>query len=269
MSYHGAARLAVELYLGVLVMKRSFWAKLFSLIFVFGSWEVIGHFANPFTFPTFSKVVFAFIELLSSSELSEALSVSVKGLVLGFIVVVLLGLVIGSVMAYTRFIGRIIDVYVTILLAAPIAALIPILIIAFGLGLTTKVMVIVLMGISVMAINTMYGLRSADNTLLEMAYSFGATSRQTFFKIVIPCSLPMLMAGVRMGFAQCFVGMITAELLVVSEGLGKLLTDFSANFKAASLFATVLLLMFIGSGVISLLQVIETHLFKWKPKTIR
>lgn len=248
---------------------KSILSRVISLIVIFGLWEIVGHFTDPMSFPRFSKVAVAIWDLITSGQFISALGVSLKGLLLGFLVAVLAGLSFGVFISYTRLIGRIIDVYVTILLAAPIAALIPVLIMAFGIGLLTKVTVIALMGFSVMAINTTYGLRSTDHTLLEMVHSFGGTPRQTFFKVVLPSALPLIMAGIRMGFAQCFVGTITAELLIVSEGLGQLLNQFGASFRAAPLFAMVLLTMLMGTVTIGLFQVLEAHLFKWKPKIIR
>ena len=241
--------------------------RLLSLITLGAAWEIAGRTGDSRLLPPISKVLSAWFDLLVSGQLFHALSVSLQALAIGFVVSVLFGVPLGLLMGRYRRLEAFLDIYMTALLTVPMISFIPFLVIAFGLGLHSRVWIVFLFAFVIIAINTAAGVRNVDSTLTEMAKSFGAKESELFVKIILPAALPMIMAGIRLGMGRAVLGMVTSEMILAVVGFGAMLMTFSASFNSAALFATILTIVLLAVALLALIQNLDRRLTPWRAVT--
>jgi len=203
------------------------------------AWEVSARSVESILIPTFLETVDGFVRLGADPRLWEALFISNQALVVGFLIALVIGIPLGLAIGRFPTLERITNVYLNILLVAPMAALIPLLIMSLGLGFASRVVLIVLFAILVMVINARTGVRQVDAKLIEMARSFGASELQIWRRILLPGALPAIMSGIRISIGRAVEGMVIVELLMVSVGIGGLILSFRGRFQGEMLFATI------------------------------
>lgn len=238
--------------------------RLISLMTLGAIWEIAGRSGNAHLLPPLSKVIAAWIALLVSGELFRALATSFQALALGFVLSVLLGVPLGLLMGRYRRLDSFLELYMTALLAVPMISFIPFLVIAFGLGLQSRVWIVFLFAFVIIAINTAAGVRHVDPTLTEMARSFGARESELFVKVILPAALPMIMAGIRLGMGRAVLGMVTGEMILAAVGFGAMLMTFSASFNSSALFATLLTIVLLAVALLALIQYLDRRLTPWR-----
>ena len=238
--------------------------RLLSLITLTAAWEIAGRTGNARLLPSVSKVMSAWLDLLLTGQLFQALGVSLQALTLGFILSVLFGVPLGLLMGRYRRLEAFLDIYMTALLTVPMISFIPFLVIAFGLGLHSRVWIVFLFAFVIIAINTTAGVRNVDPTLTEMAKSFGAKESELFMKIILPAALPMIMAGIRLGMGRAVLGMVTSEMILAVVGFGAMLMTFGASFNSPALFATLLTIVLLAVTLLALIQYLDRRLTPWR-----
>ncbi len=238
--------------------------RLISLLTLGAIWEIAGRSGNAHLLPPLSKVITAWIALLVSGELFRALAISFQALAWGFLLSVLLGVPLGLLMGRYRRLDSFLELYMTALLAVPMISFIPFLVIAFGLGLQSRVWIVFLFAFVIIAINTAAGVRNVDPTLTEMARSFGARESELFVKVILPAALPMIMAGIRLGMGRAVLGMVTGEMILAAVGFGAMLMTFSASFNSSALFATLLTIVLLAVALLALIQYLDRRLTPWR-----
>lgn len=237
--------------------------RISSLVCFALGWELLAHRLDSLLLPSFSETMAALGHLLTTRDLWEAVWISNQAMVLGFLLAATIGIVLGLLMGRWRVAERYVDPYLNILLATPKSALIPIIIMATGLGLLSRVLVVFISAIVVITVNVRAGLRMIDSAWVEMARSFGAGEEQIWRKVLLRGAFPSILTGLRLGLARSVAGMVTVELLLVALGLGRLILDFEGMFDAPSLYATVLVVV---AEAVVLLQVcswLERRLAPW------
>lgn len=228
-----------------------------------GAWEIYARADGGLLIPTFLETMVALVSLLLDAEMWRALMVSNQALVLGFGFSVVVGIPTGLALGRFHRVERLVNVYLDILLVIPMAALIPILVMSLGIGLTSRVVLVVLFSIVMVIVNCRAGVRQVPPSLIEMALSLGASERQIWRKILLPSALPAIMTGVRIGLGRAITGMIIVELLMVSVGLGGLMIEFRAMFQGADLYAMVIIVVVEALLLISFVRALETRMMPW------
>lgn len=219
------------------------------------AWELAARSVGSLLLPTFTETMAALVLLLGAPVLWDALWVSNQAMILGFALAALAGVSAGFLMGRWRPAERFLDPYLNVLLATPVSALIPILVMVTGLGLVTRVLVVFSFAVAVITVNTRAGLRMVEPAWMEMARSFGATEWQLWRAVLLRGALPGIVTGLRLGMARAMTGMVFMELVLIALGLGRLMLEFRGSFEAASLYATVLVI--VGEAVVLM------RLFKW------
>jgi len=238
--------------------------RLLSVVTLALLWEIAGRTGNSRLLPPLSTVVVAWFELLVSGQLFRALSISLQAMALGYVLSVLFGVPLGLLMGRYRRLESFLDIYMTALLTVPMISFIPFLVIAFGLGLHSRVWIVFLFAFVIIAINTTAGVRNVDATLTEMARSFGARESDLFLKVIVPAALPMIMAGLRLGMGRAVLGMVTSELILAVVGFGAMLMTFSASYNSPALFATILTIVLLAVALLALIQYLDRRLMPWR-----
>jgi NitT/TauT family transport system permease protein len=214
--------------------------------------------------PTFTETIVGFVQLVFvSGRIWQPLYVSNQALVLGYLLSVVIAIPLGLAAGRFRLIDKILNPYIGVFLAIPVAPLIPIAITALGLGLASRVAIVVLFTFVFIAVNTRAGVRNVDSALIEMARSFGASERQIWRRIVIPGALPAIFAGLRIGLGRAVGGMVIVELLLVASGLGRLLLEFSGRLQAEFVFATALVVILEALVLLSIMRFVERKIAPW------
>jgi NitT/TauT family transport system permease protein len=149
-----------------------------------------------------------------------------------------------------------------VLQAAPLAAIIPMLVLAYGVGLAAKVSVVVIMAVPVIVLNSYKAVRHTSKSLLEMAHSFLATRRQTIFKVILPAASPVIFAGLRLGTAAGFVGAVLAELLISPTGIGDLITFHQSIAEYPEMYAAIVSVIMLSALFLEFLDRMELLLFR-------
>ena len=242
--------------------------RLIVLIVIGGVWETYARLVHALLIPTFSGTLAGTVELLFDPVVWVAFMISNQALVIGFAISALLGVPLGLAAARYRNIEGFVDPYLSILLVTPMAALIPILLMSLGIGLASRVLLVVVFSIPVIIVNSRAGVRQVDPALIEMATSFGAGERQIWRKILLPGALPAIMTGIRLGLGRGVTGMVIIELLMVAVGIGGLILLFQGEFEADLLYGTVVLVVIEALILVSIVRGIERRVAPWAIQTV-
>ena len=218
-----------------------------------------------FNFPTPWATLVALVDLVRSGALLVASATSLQSLLLGFGAAVLVGVPLGLLMGVVGPLGRVARVYLDLLIALPTAALIPLVILSFGINIASSAVIVFVFSAPFIAMNSYGGVRDVRPRLVEMAQAFGASWSQLFRRIVLPAALPMILAGLRLGLSRAFLGLIVAELLLSPFGLGKLIMVARSSFEHDRMFATVLWTLLLAGAALAGLARIEARLLRWRP----
>jgi len=226
-------------------------------------WEALSWALGLQWLPRFSQVMEALGEFVRSGVILANLGSSLQALLLGFVLSLVFGLVLGALMGRYRYVEKALDVYVYALFVCPSIVFAPIFFAIFGLSDASRVAIIFVYSTFVMVINTATAIRTVDPSLVEMARSFGCREDQIFSRILIPASLPLVFAGIRLGMGRAVKGMINGEMLIAFVGLGALAQKYGAQFDAAKVFAIAMVVLIIGLASNALVQMIEKRLTSW------
>ncbi len=233
------------------------------LALVCAAWEVFARAAHSLLLPSFSQTALALLDLARQPATWKALWESNQAMLLGFVVALALGLPLGLLAGRVRAVEEAADPYLNFLLMVPVAALLPIFIMALGLGLVVRVAVVFMFTIPVIVVNVRAGLRKIDPVLIDMARTQGATERQLWRTVLLPGSLPGVLSGMRLGLGRALSGMVVAELLLIAVGVGKLMLTYQAQFESAALYALVIILVLEAVGLMAASAAIERHATAW------
>lgn len=227
-------------------------------------WEWAARVPISFNFPSPGATLTALIALVRSGALLSATVTSLQSLLLGFGGAVVVGVPLGLVMGVVRPVGRVARVYLDVLIALPTAALIPLVILSFGINIASSAVIVFVFSAPFVTMNAYGGVRDVRPRLVEMAQAFDASWGQLVTRIVLPSALPMVMAGLRYGLSRAFVGLIVAELLLSPFGLGRLIMMSRSMFEHDRMFATVLWTLLLAGAALTALARLEARLLRWR-----
>lgn len=228
------------------------------------AWHLASIPAGRLLLPSPLDLVPAAWDELRSGQLIPATLASLGVFAAGYGLAIVTGVALGVLMGGMPRVGETLEVYVNALNATPRVALIPLVILWFGLGPIAKIVVVWLLAVLPILINTYAGVQNTDPDLLEAARSFGARRGQLFRYIMLPAALPYVVTGLRLGAAMAMVGTVFAELYTALAGLGYLMAQFSGSFQTAKYFVPVLVLAGMGMLVSEALKIVERRLARWK-----
>ncbi len=227
-------------------------------------WEFFGKNINPVfgSYPT--QIAVAFVELAQSGKLTTALIESLQPFVVGYGLAILLGVPLGLVIGRFRFAEASLGIYVTAGYAMPLVALVPLLVLWLGLGFKVKAAIVFLMALFPICINTWLGVTAVPKTLIEVGKSFVASDAVILRRIILPATLPYIMAGIRLAVGRAVVAMVIAEFFTSISGLGAIIINSANNFDTATMFVPIVVLMVLAIGLNSLIGVVERWVAPWQ-----
>jgi ABC-type nitrate/sulfonate/bicarbonate transport system permease component len=235
--------------------------KLSSFVLVLLAWEYAGRSGLSLALPSFSETLSALIEMLADGSLGVAFGKTLQPLGLGLLISIFLGVSLGIFMGLKEFGEWLFAPIFIVAQAAPLAALIPVLTFAYGIGTTAKVFTVCIMAMPILVLNTMGAVRNAPGSLIEMCKSFLGTRSQVVLKVILPAASPLIFVGLRLGCASGFIGIVLAELLITPTGIGDLISYNQSVAEYAKMYAAILSIIVTSVLFIELLEKTENALF--------
>lgn len=233
-----------------------------------GSWQWLGTsgFVDPLFVSSPVEVAKALYDLFKSGDIWPHLSVSGQEFIAGFSLGIAIGIPIGGLMGYYRYFEAFMNPLVSFMYATPRIALLPLTIIWFGLGMESKIFLVMLGTIFPVLISTITGVKEVDSSLVMAARSFGARDRAIFRTIVLPSSVPNVVTGIRLGLGHALIAVVVAEFFSATAGIGYIIASAANAYRTDLVFAGVIIIA--GSGVIltSVFMKIERYFQSWKPE---
>lgn len=240
--------------------------SLISVIVGLLAWQLIGQFVvgNSLFLATPISSVQAMYHLASHGSLWKDARVSGEEFLIGFVIACIAGIFIGLLMASSKSIAAVLQPWVSGFYATPIVALAPLLILWFGVGIASKVAVVISLVIFPVIINTEAGLNATDLELVEAASAFGATQSEIFKKVSIPSAAPYILTGLRLGIGRGLIGVVVGELFGSNAGLGFLINNAAQVFNMPDLFAGLMIFAVAGIALTAGFRKLEKRLVHWQ-----
>ena len=177
----------------------------------------------------------------------------------------LVGVPLGILMGWYRRLDAVLDPFVSALYATPRIALLPLVMIWFGIGLASKIAIIFLGAVFPILVNTITGVRTIEADFIKVARSFGASDRQLFLTVALPSSVPLLLAGLRLGLGHALIGIVVGEMYGATAGIGFLISVSGARFQTDRVMVGILIIALAGVLMTRLLRAIERRFERWRP----
>jgi len=235
-----------------------------SLAIGLAAWEIVGRNSSEAFMAPLSETLVRFWELVQSGELINQSLSSASLFVTGLALAIVVGMPLGLLLARVRILREALDLYIMILYATPMVALIPFILSLMGFGFAPKVLVVFLFAVFSILYNTVEGARSIKPELVEVARSYRSGEWALWRDVIVPYTLPFTMTGVRQAIGRALVGMIAAEFFLSSTGLGQLIMTATQNFDTVAVFAAILVIVAAGLALTRLGLVLENHFTRWR-----
>jgi NitT/TauT family transport system permease protein len=226
-------------------------------------WEAVGRAGVIFLVPPFTAVLAAVGDLVQVGKFQAATVTTLRAFAIGMILAILVGVGLGALMGRVRAADRLLGMWVNLFVSAPLSALVPVLMILFGMGERTIVVSVFLFAVWIIALDTRAGVQHVSPSLVEMGRCYGASRWQLYTRIMFLAALPEILAGVRLGLIRGVKGVVIGQLLVSIIGYGELFELYSRNFLMEEFWALTILLfafaMLVSEGVAMLEKRIEYY----------
>ncbi|HEX2726514.1 MAG TPA: ABC transporter permease subunit [Beijerinckiaceae bacterium] len=224
-------------------------------------WEIVGRAELiKLLLPPFTDVLAAIAELTAKASFWTATATTLRCFAIGMAFAILVGVPLGILMGRSKAADRLLGMWVNVFVSAPLSALVPILMILFGLGEMTVILSVFLFAVWIIALDTQAGVAHMQRSLEEMARSYGASPSQLYSKIIFWAALPEILAGIRIGFIRGVKGVVIGQLLVSIIGYGELFELYSRNFLLAEFWALTVLLFAFAMVVAEAVGAIEKRI---------
>lgn len=233
-------------------------------------WEFLGRTNfSPLIISPLTEVFTTAYDQWQLGILQRDITTSLQEFAYGFALAAVVGIAVGLVMAISTTVRNLVDPLLSAAFATPVIGLAPMFIIAFGIGMTSKVVIVFLLAVLPITISTNAGIRATDQAFVDTARAFCARRHQIFTKILLPASLSFIVAGLRLGVGRGLIGIVAGEFFGSSAGLGYRMVIGSQAYDPALVWMAILILA--GTGVLSTvaLQQLERRLAPWRRLEIK
>jgi NitT/TauT family transport system permease protein len=230
-------------------------------------WEVGSRsgFVSEFFFSRPSAILAAGAAQVQLPRFWDDVSVSVTEFLVGYVLAIAVGIPLGLLTGWYRRLQYVLDPWLNFLNSLPRFALLPVIVIAVGLGIWSKIVVVFLGAVLAIIIPVVQGVRTVDRRYLDVASSFGASRGRTFMTVVAPATVPFMVTGLRLGIGRALIGVVTGELFAATGGLGFFIKRASDALQTDKLLFGVLIFTVSGVILVDLVQRLETRFQAWRP----
>jgi ABC-type nitrate/sulfonate/bicarbonate transport system permease component len=213
-----------------------------------------------------SLVVATFARLISTGEIWNDIWVSFQEFAIGYLASIVVAIPLGIAMGWYRRLDALLDPLVSAFYATPRVALVPLIIIWFGIGIYSKIAVVFLGAVFQILITTIAGVRNLDESLIRAAHSFGASDRQIFLTVALPGSVPFILTGLKLAVGRALIGVVVGEMVAAEAGVGYMMTKAGATFQTSTVMVGVLIIAVFGMVSMGVLGRMEKRFQAWRPQ---
>jgi len=246
-----------------------------NLTIFFCLWEIFARSGavNPLFLPSASDMFAALWNGLTTSappgavisgSIRDHLFYSLSNLGIGLAIACVIGVPAGLLMGGNRYVETILSPYVWALASLPRIALVPLFILFLGFTVKMQITIITLSAVFPIIINSWAGVKTTEKSLLAAARVFGASRRELYTKVVLPYTLPFIIAGIQQGIGRGLIGVIIAEIFGGSRGLGYLVNRSADTFNSALMYAVLFLLVVVSLSLIQITRWLEAYVAPWR-----
>ena len=242
------------------------WTTLASLAAALLAWELASRFAGlpAFILPSPGQVAVRFWRALTDGSLALHAGVTLAEVLLGLLAGTTAAVALGYAVAKSRMFERLVSPYLVASQAIPIVAIAPLMVIWFGPGMFSKVLICALIVFFPVLVNTVVGVRAVPRALHDLMRSLRASRGQILRKLEIPASLPILLGGLRIGATLSVIGAVVGELVGADKGLGFLVNAARGQYDTALVFVAVFTLILLALALYGVVAWLEKKLLTWQ-----
>lgn len=213
-----------------------------------------------------SRIVEAAVRDISNGTIWPHIAISGTEYFLGLGLALAVGIPLGLAIGMFRRLNYLLDPWLSAVYATPTVALVPLIILIFGIRLESKVVVVWLEAIFVVVVSAMAGVHAADRVYHEIAESFRASAWTRFRTVILPASVPYILTGVRLGTSRAVVGVVVAEFLASNAGIGFYIKLNGDLLQTARVYFGIVLLGILGLTIGELVRRVERRFDRWRPE---
>ena len=263
-----------ELYMPSRSLWRQFESTIYgtaSIVILLALWEVLPRVVTmsagtKLFFTTPSQVVGTLWTMFATGSIWTPLGVSASGFGLGLAFSIVVGLPLGVLIGRSRTLNAMLDPFITAFNATPRLVFLPLVMLWFGLGLWSKVIIVFIGALFPILINTYEGVRNADKTLINVVRSFGASEWDIARLVVVPNAMPYILAGLRLAIGRAVLGVVVAEFFGSESGLGVMMVQAAGRYQVDVVFSGLIVFAVLSLIMTAMVQVLENRLSRWRPR---
>jgi ABC-type nitrate/sulfonate/bicarbonate transport system permease component len=242
-----------------------------SIVVLLLVWELTPHLVTisagrKMFFATPSEIAGTLWSMFASGTIWKPLGVSASGFAIGLGLAIVLGLPLGVLIGRSRTLNAMLDPFITAFNATPRLVFLPLVMLWFGLGLWSKVVIVLIGALFPILINTYEGVRNADRLLINVVRSFGAREWDVVRLVVLPNALPYIVAGLRLAIGRAVLGVVVAEFFGSEDGLGVMMVQAAGRYQVAVVFSGLIVFAALSLAMTAVVKAVEDRLTRWRPQ---
>jgi NitT/TauT family transport system permease protein len=242
-----------------------------SILVLLVVWELLPRFVTmsagtKLFFATPSQIGGTLWKMFATGTVWTPLAVSASGFCVGLGLAIVVGLPLGVLIGRSRTLNAMFDPFITAFNATPRLVFLPLVMLWFGLGLWSKVVIVFIGALFPILINTYEGVRNSDKLLINVVRSFGAKEWDVARLVVIPNAMPYIIAGLRLAIGRAVLGVVVAEFFGSESGLGVMMVQAAGRYQIDVVFSGLIIFAAITLAMTAAVQVLENRLSRWRPQ---
>ena len=206
------------------------------------------------------------VDVVTTGVIWQHFDATLKEMAAGYVIGAITGVALGFLCGRIKWLGDILNPYISLFNGIPKVALAPVFVIWFGIGLMSKIAIIITMVFFVVFINTFAGLRSVNEDYVAIVRIMGASGWQIVREVFLPATLPFIMVGLRAGVPFSVIGAVVGEFIASTKGLGFFINYNQGTYDTNGIFVGVTILALLVVVLDGLLSILEKRLLKWRPE---
>ena len=242
-----------------------------SIVLLLLVWEIVPNIVTlsagtKLFFTTPSQVVGTLWKMFATGTVWKPLGVSASGFAIGLALAIVVGLPLGVLIGRSKSLNAMFDPFITAFNATPRLVFLPLVMLWFGLGLWSKVVIVFIGALFPILINTYEGVRNADRLLINVVRSFGASEWDIARLVVVPNAMPYIVAGLRLAIGRAVLGVVVAEFFGSEQGLGVIMVQAAGRYQVDVVFSGLIVFAALSLIMTGLVQLLEQRLSRWRPQ---
>lgn len=213
-----------------------------------------------------TEIARGLVEVVANGTIWQHVQTTLTEMAVGYVIGAITGVVLGFLFGRIKLLGDIFNPYITLFNGIPKVALAPVFVIWFGIGIMSKIAIILTMVFFVVFINTFAGLRSVNEDYVNIVRIMGASAWQVAREVFLPATLPYILVGLRAGIPFSVIGAVVGEFIAATKGLGYFINYHQGTYDTNGIFVGVTILALLVVVLDWLLSLVERRLLKWRPE---